>query len=228
MTITLMPGRTLADTLGDVALGYGVTSRLVLAPVDDEVLSILAAPQFHDGWPLFRCSETTRGLESIQRSLDEHESREALAADHEQLFVHTPSCVPEPCESAYRPFEHLLLDLPAVDLRDEKLVFGLTPVPGGESRGDHIGSELRHAGRLCEAAREAAEAEGKPAPQRKVEVQVLDFEVGDSVTVTDGPFATLQATINEINPDSKKVKGLVEIFGRETPVELCFGQIQKN
>ncbi|WP_327401962.1 transcription termination/antitermination protein NusG [Streptomyces sp. NBC_01288] len=78
------------------------------------------------------------------------------------------------------------------------------------------------------AAREAAEAEGKPVPQRKVEVQVLDFEVGDSVTVTDGPFATLQATINEINADSKKVKGLVEIFGRETPVELSFDQIQKN
>jgi transcription termination/antitermination protein NusG len=78
------------------------------------------------------------------------------------------------------------------------------------------------------AAREAAEAEGKPAPSRKMEVQVLDFEVGDSVTVTDGPFATLQATINEINADSKKVKGLVEIFGRETPVELSFDQIQKN
>ncbi|NLU72459.1 transcription termination/antitermination protein NusG [Streptomyces sp. HNM0575] len=75
-----------------------------------------------------------------------------------------------------------------------------------------------------------AEEEGKPAggPGRKVEVQVLDFEVGDSVTVTDGPFATLQATINEINADSKKVKGLVEIFGRETPVELSFDQIQKN
>jgi transcriptional antiterminator NusG len=77
---------------------------------------------------------------------------------------------------------------------------------------------------------EAAAEEGKPAggPSRKVEVQVLDFEVGDSVTVTDGPFATLQATINEINADSKKVKGLVEIFGRETPVELSFDQIQKN
>ncbi|KOV60192.1 transcription termination/antitermination protein NusG [Streptomyces sp. NRRL WC-3618] len=78
------------------------------------------------------------------------------------------------------------------------------------------------------AARELAEAEGRPAPARKLEVQVLDFEVGDSVTVTDGPFATLQATINEINADSKKVKGLVEIFGRETPVELSFDQIQKN
>ncbi|MGP4113267.1 transcription termination/antitermination protein NusG [Streptomyces sp. 4N509B] len=76
------------------------------------------------------------------------------------------------------------------------------------------------------AAAEAAE--GAPSAGRRVEVQVLDFEVGDSVTVTDGPFATLQATINEINPDSKKVKGLVEIFGRETPVELSFDQIQKN
>nr|WP_206323483.1 transcription termination/antitermination protein NusG [Streptomyces sp. HNM0574] len=75
-----------------------------------------------------------------------------------------------------------------------------------------------------------ADEEAKPAggPSRKVEVQVLDFEVGDAVTVTDGPFATLQATINEINADSKKVKGLVEIFGRETPVELSFDQIQKN
>jgi transcription termination/antitermination protein NusG len=80
-----------------------------------------------------------------------------------------------------------------------------------------------------ERAAAAAAAEGGVAvPSRKVEVQVLDFEVGDSVTVTDGPFATLQATINEINADSKKVKGLVEIFGRETPVELSFDQIQKN
>ncbi|MFD8482636.1 transcription termination/antitermination protein NusG [Kitasatospora sp. NPDC059673] len=76
--------------------------------------------------------------------------------------------------------------------------------------------------------RAAAKEAGKASPVRPVEVQVLDFEVGDSVTVTDGPFATLQATINEINPDSKKVKGLVEIFGRETPVELSFDQIQKN
>ncbi|MGW2352093.1 transcription termination/antitermination protein NusG [Actinacidiphila glaucinigra] len=79
-----------------------------------------------------------------------------------------------------------------------------------------------------ELAAAAEGGEGGAVPKRKVEVQVLDFEVGDSVTVTDGPFATLQATINEINPDSKKVKGLVEIFGRETPVELSFDQIQKN
>ena len=60
------------------------------------------------------------------------------------------------------------------------------------------------------------------------QVAVLDFVVGDSVTVVDGPFATLQATIHEINPDTQRVKGLVEIFGRETPVELAFSQIQKN
>ncbi|MER5730541.1 transcription termination/antitermination protein NusG [Streptomyces sp. NPDC002138] len=78
------------------------------------------------------------------------------------------------------------------------------------------------------AAKLAAEEAGLPAPAVKRTIEVLDFEVGDSVTVTDGPFATLQATINEINPDSKKVKGLVEIFGRETPVELSFDQIQKN
>ncbi|MEY9945699.1 transcription termination/antitermination protein NusG [Kitasatospora sp. GAS1066B] len=76
--------------------------------------------------------------------------------------------------------------------------------------------------------RAAAKEAGRPSQVRPAEIQVLDFEVGDSVTVTDGPFATLQATINEINPDSKKVKGLVEIFGRETPVELSFDQIQKN
>jgi len=76
--------------------------------------------------------------------------------------------------------------------------------------------------------RAAAKEAGRPSQVRPSEVQVLDFAVGDSVTVTDGPFATLQATINEINPDSKKVKGLVEIFGRETPVELSFDQIAKN
>mgnify|MGYP006271731735 CR=1 FL=1 len=56
----------------------------------------------------------------------------------------------------------------------------------------------------------------------------IDFVVGDSVTVVDGPFATLHATISEINIEAQKVTGLVEIFGRETPVELAFNQIQKN
>ncbi|MGN6598381.1 MAG: transcription termination/antitermination protein NusG [Actinomycetes bacterium] len=72
----------------------------------------------------------------------------------------------------------------------------------------------------------APEVETKKAAP--AEVKVLDFEVGDSVTVIDGPFATLQMTISEIHPESQKIKGLVEIFGRETPVELSFNQIQKN
>jgi transcriptional antiterminator NusG len=63
------------------------------------------------------------------------------------------------------------------------------------------------------------------APKKKVEV--ADFDVSDSVMVVDGPFATLHATITEINAESQRVKALVEIFGRETPVELSFSQIQK-
>jgi len=56
---------------------------------------------------------------------------------------------------------------------------------------------------------------------------VVDFEVGESVTVMDGPFATLPATINEINAEQQKLQVLVSIFGRETPVELSFSQVQK-
>src|SRR5579872_4314598 len=54
-----------------------------------------------------------------------------------------------------------------------------------------------------------------------------EFEIGESVTVMDGPFATLPATVNEINPDTQKLKVLVSIFGRETPVELSFDQVTK-
>ncbi|MFL6070061.1 MAG: transcription termination/antitermination protein NusG [Actinomycetes bacterium] len=67
-------------------------------------------------------------------------------------------------------------------------------------------------------------ADGSPA---KPEATLVDFEVGESVTVIDGAFATLPATINEINPDAQKLKVLVSIFGRETPVELSFDQVQK-
>ncbi|HJX44868.1 MAG TPA: transcription termination/antitermination protein NusG [Geodermatophilus sp.] len=56
---------------------------------------------------------------------------------------------------------------------------------------------------------------------------VVDFEVGESVTVMDGPFATLPATINEINAEQAKLQVLVSIFGRETPVELSFTQVAK-
>jgi transcriptional antiterminator NusG len=55
----------------------------------------------------------------------------------------------------------------------------------------------------------------------------VDFEVGESVTVMDGPFATLPATISEVNADGQKLKVLVSIFGRETPVELSFNQVSK-
>ncbi|MDQ1657933.1 MAG: transcription termination/antitermination protein NusG [Cryptosporangiaceae bacterium] len=68
-----------------------------------------------------------------------------------------------------------------------------------------------------------------PEPEHKKPEapKVLDFEVGESVTVMDGPFATLPATINEINSDAQKIKVLVSIFGRETPVELSFSQVAK-
>jgi len=69
------------------------------------------------------------------------------------------------------------------------------------------------------AAAETTTAAG-PAP-------VVEFEVGESVTVMDGPFATLPATINEINGEQQKLQVLVSIFGRETPVELSFSQVQK-
>ncbi|ODR08162.1 transcription termination/antitermination protein NusG [Mycobacterium sherrisii] len=55
----------------------------------------------------------------------------------------------------------------------------------------------------------------------------VDYEVGESVTVMDGPFATLPATINEVNAEQQKLKVLVSIFGRETPVELTFTQVSK-
>lgn len=69
----------------------------------------------------------------------------------------------------------------------------------------------------------AARAKGDSGPKLEI-----DLNIGDSVMVVDGPFATLHATISEINLDAQKVVGLVEIFGRETPVELGFNQIQKN
>ena len=69
-----------------------------------------------------------------------------------------------------------------------------------------------------------------PRPQKKADkadMKFIDFEVGESVTVMDGPFATLPASISEIMPEQAKLKVLVSIFGRETPVELSFTQVQK-
>ena len=73
-----------------------------------------------------------------------------------------------------------------------------------------------------------------PVPEEKaakkaetMRAQAVDFEINQSVTVMDGPFATLPATVSEINPDTQKLKVLVSIFGRETPVELSFDQVSK-
>ena len=69
-----------------------------------------------------------------------------------------------------------------------------------------------------------------PRPSKKgekPEIKMVDFEIGEAVTVMDGPFATLPASISEIMPEQGKLKVLVSIFGRETPVELSFAQVQK-
>ena len=79
----------------------------------------------------------------------------------------------------------------------------------------------------AEAEAAAAGGSGSGATQSKKPIEVADFSVSDSVMVVDGPFATLHATITEINAEAQRVKALVEIFGRETPVELSFSQIEK-
>jgi transcriptional antiterminator NusG len=73
----------------------------------------------------------------------------------------------------------------------------------------------------------AATASSEGPTRRKKKVEVADFNVGDSVMVVDGPFAGVHATITEINANAQRLKALVEILGRETPVDLTFGQIQK-
>jgi transcriptional antiterminator NusG len=79
---------------------------------------------------------------------------------------------------------------------------------------------------LAPAVVAAATATEGPS-RRKKKVEVADFEVGDSVMVVDGPFAGVHATITEINVNNQRLKALVEILGRETPVDLTFPQIQK-
>lgn len=94
------------------------------------------------------------------------------------------------------------------------------PVPLSE---DEVFSMLAPARtKVPASAPRSAGGGGKAA--KAVEV---DFEVGESVTVTDGPFETLPATISEISPENQKLKVLVSIFGRETPVELSFSQVAK-
>jgi transcriptional antiterminator NusG len=79
------------------------------------------------------------------------------------------------------------------------------------------------------AKKQAKSTSGAPSSEATLErPQILvDFEVGESVTVMDGPFATLPASISEVNAEQQKLKVLVSIFGRETPVELTFTQVAK-
>lgn len=70
-------------------------------------------------------------------------------------------------------------------------------------------------------------ADKAPSPKAKPKVEVADYEVGESVQITDGPFAGVPAQITEINTNNQRVKALVEILGRSTPVDLEFNQIEK-
>ena len=72
-----------------------------------------------------------------------------------------------------------------------------------------------------------AAAAGASAPKKR-KVEVADFNVGDSVMVVQGPFSGVHATITEINANNQRLKALVEILGRETPVDLTFTQVQKG
>ncbi|MDI9627214.1 MAG: transcription termination/antitermination protein NusG [Acidobacteriota bacterium] len=81
--------------------------------------------------------------------------------------------------------------------------------------------------RMLTPSVQAKVAAAGQAPRRRKKVEVVDYQVGDSVTVVDGPFAGVHATLTEINPHNQRVKAMVEILGRETPVDLTFPQIQK-
>ena len=105
---------------------------------------------------------------------------------------------------------------------------GATSKPSALSLDDVVkfllpqGAAKKPAKSTSSGAAAAAETGGLERP-----VVLVDFEVGESVTVMDGPFATLPASISEVNAEQQKLKVLVSIFGRETPVELTFTQVSK-
>ncbi|ASU80216.1 transcription termination/antitermination protein NusG [Actinopolyspora erythraea] len=108
---------------------------------------------------------------------------------------------------------------------------GVTGFVGATSQPSPLSTEEVLKFLAPQAEREAKESAAKKAaakqePGKSAAVEV-DFEVGESVTVMDGPFATLPATISEVNGEAQKLKVLVSIFGRETPVELSFDQVSK-
>lgn len=97
---------------------------------------------------------------------------------------------------------------------------GQTPVPLSVD-------EVLHMLTPSVAARVAAETSDTSARQRSKKVEVVDFEIGDSIMVADGPFAGMHATITEINPKNARLKALVDFMGRETPLDLEFRQVEK-
>jgi transcriptional antiterminator NusG len=101
------------------------------------------------------------------------------------------------------------------------------PVPLSMDEVENMLAPAAVAARAAETPAGGGGAGGGGATTSKKTVEVIDFAESDSVMVVDGPFATLHATITEINVEAQRVKALVEIFGRETPVELSFSQIQK-
>ncbi len=120
-----------------------------------------------------------------------------------------------------------------MDLTDESWgAVRHTPGVTGFVGHTHQPVPLSHGRGLHDARPAAARPRTRPGRQGRHggaarEVRVVDFEVGESVTVMEGPFETLPATISEINAESQKLKVLVSIFGRETPVELSFNQVAK-
>lgn len=120
-----------------------------------------------------------------------------------------------------------------MDLTDESWgVVRHTPGVTGFVGHGHQPSPLTHdevIGILAPKVDKKVAASGAVVTQgAKPVVASVDFAVGDSITITDGPFATLQATVSEINLDAQKITGLVEIFGRETRVELSFSQVSRS
>ena len=121
-----------------------------------------------------------------------------------------------------------------MDLNDEswgavRNTPGVTGFVGATSRPsplslDEVVRILAPATQKADRVAQGGKAAGAPD---KAAVAVVDYNVGESVTVMDGPFATLPATISEIDPVHQKLHVLVSIFGRETPVELAFSQVSK-
>jgi transcription termination/antitermination protein NusG len=112
-----------------------------------------------------------------------------------------------------------------MDLTDESWAVvrntpGVTGFVGLSSRPSPL--QLREVAGLL-----APEPEPGAKPAETARASSPEFEIGESVTVMDGPFATLPATVSEVNPEAQKLKVLVSIFGRETPVELSFDQVTK-